>query len=176
MITVSDQAFTKLKEMLSELDDPKQCLRVFITKGGCDGYSYGMTWDAAPEADDQVIERGGVRVLVDKVSSRLLEGAEIDYVSSVTASGFAIAGGDDQMRSAIISAIRRLRRRNLSLGSLFVPAYPENPPNYRPRSPSPSLPTCARTSLRETTLPKLTRLPRDRFMPYAPFSARERKS
>jgi len=90
MITVSDQAFTKLKEMLSELDDPKQCLRVFITKGGCDGYSYGMTWDAAPEADDQVIERGGVRVLVDKVSSRLLEGAEIDYVSSVTASGFAI--------------------------------------------------------------------------------------
>ena len=90
MITVSDHAFTKLKEMLSELDDPKQCLRVFITKGGCDGYSYGMTWDAAPEADDQVIERGGVRVLVDKVSSRLLEGAEIDYVSSVTASGFAI--------------------------------------------------------------------------------------
>jgi len=90
MLTVTDQAVTKLKELLSEQDEPNQCLRVFITKGGCDGFSYGMTFDAGPETDDQVIERGGVRVLVDKMSSRLLDGAEIDYVSSVTASGFAI--------------------------------------------------------------------------------------
>jgi iron-sulfur cluster assembly protein len=90
MITVTDQAVSKLKELLAEQDEPNLCLRVFITKGGCDGFSYGMTFDSAPEADDQVIDRGGVRVLVDKMSSRLLDGAEIDYVSSVTASGFAI--------------------------------------------------------------------------------------
>jgi len=90
MITVTDQAVGKLKELLAEQDDPNLCLRVFITKGGCDGFSYGMTFDAAPEADDQVIDRGGVKVLVDKVSSRLLDGAEIDYVTSVAATGFAI--------------------------------------------------------------------------------------
>ncbi len=90
MITLTDQAITKLKELLAEQDDPTLCLRVFITKGGCDGYSYGMTFDNAPEADDEVIERGGVRVLVDKASSRLLAGSEIDYVTSVTATGFAI--------------------------------------------------------------------------------------
>jgi iron-sulfur cluster assembly protein len=62
---------------------------VFIQPGGCDGFSYGMAFDSA-EADDEVIERGGVRLLIDKTSSRALRGAEIDYVTSVTATGFAI--------------------------------------------------------------------------------------
>jgi iron-sulfur cluster assembly protein len=90
MITVTDRAVSKLKELLAEQDEAGLYFRVFITKGGCDGFSYGMTFDSAPEADDQVIDRGDVRVLVDKASSRVLDGAEIDYVSSVTAAGFAI--------------------------------------------------------------------------------------
>ncbi len=90
MITVTDRAVSKLKELLAEQDESGLYFRVFITKGGCDGFSYGMTFDSAPETDDHVIDRGGVRVLVDKTSSRLLDGAEIDYVSSVTATGFAI--------------------------------------------------------------------------------------
>ncbi len=90
MITLTDQAITKLKELLAQQDDPTLCFRVFITQGGCDGFSYGMTFDSSREADDEVVERGGVRVLVDKASSPLLHGAEIDYVSNVTATGFAI--------------------------------------------------------------------------------------
>ena len=90
MITVTDQAVSKLKELLAEQEESNVCLRVFITKGGCDGFSYGMTFDSAPEADDQVIDRGGVRVLVDKVSSRLLDGAEIDYVDALMGGGFTI--------------------------------------------------------------------------------------
>jgi iron-sulfur cluster assembly protein len=88
-VTLTDGAVAKLKEMLAEQDDPNICFRVFIQPGGCDGFSYGMAFDS-PDADDEVIERGGVRLLVDKSSSRLLRGAEIDYVNSVTATGFAI--------------------------------------------------------------------------------------
>ncbi|HLJ59757.1 MAG TPA: iron-sulfur cluster insertion protein ErpA [bacterium] len=88
-INVTDSAVAKLKEMLAEQDDPNLCFRVFIQPGGCDGYSYRMTFDSR-EADDEVVERGGVRLLVDKMSARLLGGAEIDYVSSATATGFAI--------------------------------------------------------------------------------------
>jgi iron-sulfur cluster assembly protein len=90
MITLTDRAVTKVKELLAEQADPKLALRVFITQGGCDGYSYGMTFDESQDAEDQVFERDGVRVVVDKASSRLLAGSEIDYVSSVTAQGFAI--------------------------------------------------------------------------------------
>ncbi len=88
-VTLTDSAVAKLKEMLEQQDDANLCFRVFIRQGGCDGFSYGMAFDA-PEADDEVIERGGVRLVVDKASSRLLAGAEIDYVTSVTATGFAI--------------------------------------------------------------------------------------
>jgi iron-sulfur cluster assembly protein len=90
MITVTEQAVAKLKELLAEQDDPNLCFRIFVTRGGCDGFSYGMTFDSSPEADDYVVEQGGVRVLVDKESSRLLAGAKIDYVSTVTAAGFTI--------------------------------------------------------------------------------------
>jgi iron-sulfur cluster assembly protein len=88
-VTVTDSAVAKLKEMIAEQGDPALCFRVFIQPGGCDGFSYGMAFDS-PEADDEVIDRGGVRLLIDKVSSRALRGAEIDYVTSVTATGFAI--------------------------------------------------------------------------------------
>jgi iron-sulfur cluster assembly protein len=88
-VTVTDSAVAKLKEMLEQQDDANLCFRVFIKQGGCDGFSYGMAFDS-PEADDEIIERGGVRLVVDKASSRLLAGAEIDYVTSVTATGFAI--------------------------------------------------------------------------------------
>src|SRR5215472_19256406 len=88
-VKLTDSAVAKLKEMLAQQDDADLCFRVFIKQGGCDGFSYGMAFDS-PEADDEVIERGGVRLLVDKTSARLLAGAEIDYVTSVTATGFAI--------------------------------------------------------------------------------------
>lgn len=88
-VTLTDSAVVKLKEMLEQQDDTTLCFRVFIKQGGCDGFSYGMAFDS-PEADDEVIERGGVRLVVDKASARLLAGSEIDYVSSVTATGFAI--------------------------------------------------------------------------------------
>jgi iron-sulfur cluster assembly protein len=88
-VKLTDSAVAKLKEMLAEQNDAALCFRVFIQTGGCDGFSYGMTFDS-PEADDEVIEKGGVRLLVDRQSSRLLRGAEIDYVTSVTATGFAI--------------------------------------------------------------------------------------
>ncbi|HLW59083.1 MAG TPA: iron-sulfur cluster assembly accessory protein [bacterium] len=88
-VLLTESAVAKLKEMLAEQDDPNLCFRVFIQPGGCDGFSYGMTFDS-PEADDEVIERGGVRLLVDRTSARLLRGSEVDYVNSVTATGFAI--------------------------------------------------------------------------------------
>ena len=46
MIRLTDNAVAKLKEMLAEQGDTELCLRVFIQSGGCDGYSYGMTFDS----------------------------------------------------------------------------------------------------------------------------------
>src|SRR2546430_14193245 len=73
--------------MLAEQEDQGLCFRVFVQPGGCDGFSYGMTWDA-PGEDDEVIERGGVRLLIDKTGSRVLAGGGVGQVTPGAGSGF----------------------------------------------------------------------------------------
>lgn len=90
MITITSQAAVKLAELLRQQDDPSTRLRLFITRGGCHGFSYGMAFDRERRADDEVVTRDGVEVLVDPVSSRILAGAQIDYVRSVAGEGFQV--------------------------------------------------------------------------------------
>jgi iron-sulfur cluster assembly protein len=90
MINITSQAAAKLSEILRQQDDPKTRLRLFIAKGGCHGYSYGMAFDAERRDGDEVIAQHGVEVIVDPMSSRLLAGAQIDYVRSVAGEGFTV--------------------------------------------------------------------------------------
>jgi len=90
MITITEQASVKLKELLTAQEQPDLSLRLYIAPGGCEGFSYGMGFDDAQKEGDQVVERGGVRVLVDAVSSQHLHGAQIDYVKSHFGEGFTV--------------------------------------------------------------------------------------
>jgi iron-sulfur cluster assembly protein len=90
MITITSQAATKLSELLRQQDDPAARLRLFIAKGGCHGYTYGMAFDPERREGDQVVAQHGVELVVDPVSSRLLSGAQIDYVRSVAGEGFTV--------------------------------------------------------------------------------------
>jgi iron-sulfur cluster assembly protein len=90
MINISEQAAGKLKELLTTQEQPDLYLRLFITQGGCEGFSYGMGFDAERRDDDQMIERGGVRMLVDPASYQILNGAQVDYLKSQLGEGFTI--------------------------------------------------------------------------------------
>jgi iron-sulfur cluster assembly protein len=90
MITVSDQALSQLKNLLDEQEHPTMGLRVYVSAGGCSGFSYGMGFDDAPASDDEVVEQSGVKVFVDPYSATYLEGAEIDYVDSLMGGGFTV--------------------------------------------------------------------------------------
>ncbi len=90
MITITDQAAQKVKMLLQEKGVEGGALRVFVAGGGCSGYQYGMAIAQETEEDDFVVERDGVRLLVDSESAPLLKGAEIDYVEDVMKSGFTI--------------------------------------------------------------------------------------
>jgi iron-sulfur cluster assembly accessory protein len=90
MITITPQAAVKLSEIIKQQDDPETRLRLFITKGGCHGYSYGMTFDPERREGDEVIMQHGVELIVDPLSSKILAGAQIDFVQSVMGEGFAV--------------------------------------------------------------------------------------
>ena len=92
MITVTESAAGKIRELLSEEGKLESGLRVFVQGGGCSGFQYGLMIDEG-EGDattDAVIETNGVKLLVDPISARYLKGAEVDFVDNVTGGGFTI--------------------------------------------------------------------------------------
>ncbi len=91
MITLSDSATVKVKELLEAEGTEELALRVAVRPGGCSGFSYEMFFDGDLGADDQQAAFGdGVRVVVDQQSAQLLEGATLDYKDGLEQSGFAI--------------------------------------------------------------------------------------
>ena len=90
MLTLTDKAATKARELMAEKGLAEGALRVFVVGGGCSGYQYGMALARQAEEDDLVVEHSGIRVLVDPDSAMLLEGAEIDYIDDLMKAGFTI--------------------------------------------------------------------------------------
>lgn len=90
MITISESAKTKIKDLLLEENNPKLALRTFVQGGGCSGFSYGFTFDDVANEDDFEIPLGEFKVLVDSMSMTYLQGAEIDYKEEIMGSSFTI--------------------------------------------------------------------------------------
>jgi iron-sulfur cluster assembly accessory protein len=67
-ISFTDAAAAKVKELRDDEGNPNLKLRVYITGGGCAGFSYGFTFDEAVNEDDTSVEKEGVTLLVDAMS------------------------------------------------------------------------------------------------------------
>ena len=90
LVNITDKAAEKAKALLIARELPEGALSVFVAGGGCSGYQYGMALARDAEADDTVIDAGGVRILIDPDSAGLISGAEVDYVEDLMKSGFTI--------------------------------------------------------------------------------------
>jgi iron-sulfur cluster insertion protein len=91
VITISDSAKQKIKDLLYEEGNPKLSLRTFVQGGGCSGFSYGFTFDEEVNEDDFEIPLDEFKVVVDSMSMQYLQGAEIDYKDALMGSSFSIS-------------------------------------------------------------------------------------
>ena len=89
-ITLTENAATKVRNLVEEEGNDRLMLRVFITGGGCSGFQYGFTFDEELNDDDTVVEKLGVRMVVDSMSFPYLAGAEVDYVEGLEGSRFVV--------------------------------------------------------------------------------------
>ncbi len=89
-VTLTDQAVTQLKTLLAREENPQLALRIFVSGGGCSGLQYGMAFDDAVRADDDVVEQDGVRIVIDEFSAGHVRGSEVDYVDSLMGAGFTV--------------------------------------------------------------------------------------
>lgn len=90
MLTISESAKQKIKDLLLEENDSAVSLRTFVQGGGCSGFSYGFTFDHTVNEDDFEIPLDEFKVLVDGMSMQYLQGAEIDYIENLQGSQFLI--------------------------------------------------------------------------------------
>ena len=96
VITVTDSAAAKVRELLESEGDTSLALRVAVRPGGCSGFSYEMFFDGDIAAEDVKAEVGGVSVVVDPASAPLLAGAVLDFKDGLQGAGFAITNPNAQ--------------------------------------------------------------------------------
>jgi iron-sulfur cluster assembly protein len=89
MIHVTEPAFRQLQVIVSEQEDPTKGLRIYVENGGCAGLQYGMGLGHAREGDE-IIERDGLKVIIDGESAHFLNGSTIDYSDDLAGAGFRI--------------------------------------------------------------------------------------
>ena len=79
VVTLSDAAAARVKEIMAKADRPYVGLRVGVKNGGCAGQEYVLEYAEAANPLDEVVEDKGVTILVDPKAILFLIGTEIDY-------------------------------------------------------------------------------------------------
>jgi len=90
MITISEIAADKIKEILKAEGVPNHALRVSASGGSCCGPSFEIMIDDKSGDGDTVVEKNGAKLFVDAATAQKLEGAELGFISDERGEGFVV--------------------------------------------------------------------------------------
>ena len=88
MITLTEKAANKVKEILTNEKRPTSVLRLGVKGGGCSGFTYTLDFDDITGDTDQVFEDKGVKIVIDAKSFVFLSGTQLDYMDGLSGAGF----------------------------------------------------------------------------------------
>ena len=86
----TSSAAAKVAELIIEEGNPELKLRLYVTGGGCSGFSYGFAFDDQVAEDDTLIVTAGVAMVVDAMSLQYVLGARVDFEDGLEGSRFVI--------------------------------------------------------------------------------------
>ncbi len=98
IITLSDNAAKRNKEIMSSADDNSVGVRVGVKSGGCAGMSYVMEYTKEANPNDEIIEDKGVKVFIDPSAVMYLLGTEMDYKKEEFSSSFVFKNPNETER------------------------------------------------------------------------------
>ena len=88
VMTMTPAAVGRLKDIMASKGEGIAGLKIGVRKGGCAGMEYTMEFVDAPDANDEVVEQDGARVLIAPLAQMFLFGTQVDYQTSLLESGF----------------------------------------------------------------------------------------
>ena len=98
IITLSDRAADRVKEIMAQAKESIVGVRVGVTTGGCAGMSYVLEYAKNTNPNDEVIEDKGVKVLIDPKAVMYLLGTEMDYKKEEFSSSFVFKNPNETER------------------------------------------------------------------------------
>ena len=98
IITLSDSAAERIKQIMSAAKDGSIGVRVGVKSGGCAGMSYIMEYINKPNPNDEIIEDKGVKVFIDSAAVMYLLGTEMDYKKEDFSSNFVFKNPNETER------------------------------------------------------------------------------
>ena len=98
VITLSDRAAERVKEIMAQAKEPIVGVRVGVSSGGCAGMSYVMEYAKSTNPNDEIIEDKGVKVLIDPKAIMYLLGTEMDYKKEEMKSTFIFINPNEPER------------------------------------------------------------------------------
>jgi len=96
MITLTEEAVSKVGELIEAEGGEGVALRVAVKPGGCSGFSYDMYFDTDVADNDVKVTYGSVNVVVDASSAQMLNGAVLVYKDGLQGAGFSIENPNAQ--------------------------------------------------------------------------------
>ena len=89
MLFVSDIAKDRIETIYKENNyDSNYFVRVSVKGGGCSGLSYDLQFDNKMEADDQLFEDKGVKLVTDLRSFLYVVNTTLDFSEGLNGKGF----------------------------------------------------------------------------------------
>ena len=98
VITLSDNAAIRIKEVMASASKSTIGVRVGVKSGGCAGMSYLMEYVEKVKVDDEVVEDKGVKVFIDPGAIMYLLGTEMDYKKEEFSSTFVFKNPNETER------------------------------------------------------------------------------
>ncbi len=90
LITVTEAAAAELQRAMEAQDKQDMALRIAVLPGGCAGMQYGLSLDSEGQPGDEEFMSGGIRLIVGRQDLPMVAGMQVDYVQSVSGSGFKV--------------------------------------------------------------------------------------
>jgi iron-sulfur cluster assembly protein len=88
VMTLTDAAANRVKDIISRAEKPIEGVRVGVKNGGCAGMAYTMEYAETANPTDDVVEEKGVKLFVDPKAVLFLLGTEMDFETTKMASQF----------------------------------------------------------------------------------------
>jgi iron-sulfur cluster assembly protein len=89
-IAVTDRAAEKAVQLSRREGFDQAFLRLRVVAGGCSGFSYKLSFEGEPAADDHVVEANELRVLIDPRSVPIVAGSTLEFSDDMLGGGFKV--------------------------------------------------------------------------------------